>query len=81
MICIVGFVAILNFLGHLLGGRECQINLARLGLILGVLGGLSWSLGVIVETKFLGKKGNYKFLPEWNWFIIKSNDEEKKPND
>jgi hypothetical protein len=81
VISIVVFAAILSLIGYLLSGREGLLNLARFGLILGVLGGLLSSVGMILEANFWGKKGNYKFLPEWNWFIKKSDDENQKPDD
>jgi hypothetical protein len=30
---------------------------------------------MIFEAKFWGGEGNYKFLPEWSWFIKKSDDD------
>ena len=78
VIGIVTSVAILSLLGYLLAGREGLINMMYFGLLIGVLGGFLSSLGLIVEANFWGKKGNYQFFPEWNWFIKKSDDEDKK---
>jgi len=81
VIGIVVGVSILSLLGYILGGWEGLINMVYFGVVLGVLGGFTAGIGVIVQANFWGKKGNYKFLPEWNWFINKSEDEDKKHND
>jgi len=81
VIGIVVSVSILSLIGYILGGWEGFINMVYFGVVLGVLGGLFAGIGVIVQANFWGKKGNYKFLPEWNWFINNSVDEYKKHND
>ena len=81
VIGIVVSVSILSLLGYILGGWEGLINMVYFGVVLGVLGGLSAGIGVIVQANFWGKKGNYKLLPEWNWFINNSVDVDKKHND
>jgi hypothetical protein len=69
-------VVLLGGFGYLLSGREGMINMAYWGLALGLIGGFSSGLGILFEAKFWGE-GNYRILPEWDWFTKKSNDEKK----
>jgi hypothetical protein len=80
VICIIGSVATMSLIGYLLGGREGLINMAIIGLLFGLVGSLSL-VGAFVQAKFWGKKSNYKFLPDWNWFVKKSDNEDNKPNE
>jgi len=77
VISIVLCIFVLGIFGYLLGGTEGLINMAYWGLGLGLLGGFSWGIGMIFEAKFWGGEGNYKFLPEWSWFIKKPDDSHK----
>jgi len=70
-------VVVLGIFGYLLAGKEGMINMAYWGVALGLIGGFSSGLGIIFEAKFWGE-GNYKIFPEWNWFVKKSDDKEKK---
>ena len=78
VISLVLCVSVLGLLGYLLGGIVGLVNMAYWGLTLGLLGGFSWGIGMIFEARFWGGEGNYKFLPEWSWFVKKSEDEDKK---
>lgn len=77
VICIVVCVVILCTLGYIFGGREGLLNMAYWGLVFGLVGGFSWGIGMILLARFYGSDENYRFLPEWNWFIKKSGDEDK----
>ena len=77
VISVVLSVVILGLLGYLLGGTVGLVNMAYWGLALGLLGGFSIGIGMIFQAKFWGGEGNYKIFPEWNWFIKKSDDEDK----
>lgn len=74
---VIAGVLLLGVFGYILAGREGMINMAYWGVALGLIGGFSSGLGIIFETKFWGD-GNYKIFPEWNWFVKKSDDNEKK---
>ena len=67
-------VVLLGAFGYLLAGKEGMVNMASWGVALGLMGGFSSGLGILFEAKFWGD-GNYKILPEWDWFIKKSKDE------
>jgi hypothetical protein len=70
-------IVILGSFGFLLGGREGLVNMVYWGIALGLIGGFSSGIGIIFEAKFWGE-GNYKIFPEWNWFVKKSDDQDKK---
>ena len=70
-------VVILGGFGYLLGGKEGLINMVYWGIVLGLIGGFSAGLGMIFEAKFWSGDSNYKLFPEWNWFIKKSDDDQK----
>ena len=74
---VIAGVLLLGVFGYILAGREGMINMAYWGVALGLIGGFSSGLGIIFEAKFWGD-GNYKIFPEWNWFVKKSDDNEKK---
>jgi hypothetical protein len=78
VISVILCIVILGALGFLLGGTVGLVNMMYWGLVLGLLGGFSWGLGMIFQANFWGREGNYKMFPEWNWFIKKSDDEDKK---
>lgn len=71
-------VVLLGIFGYLLGGREGLVNMVYWGVALGLIGGFSAGLGMIFEAKFWGGDGNYKLFPEWNLFVKKADDEDKK---
>lgn len=77
VVSIVLSVGILGLLGYLLGGTVGLVNMMYWGLALGLLGGFSWGIGMIFEAKFWGGEGNYELFPLWNWFIKKSDDDDK----
>lgn len=78
LVSVILCVGILGLMGYLLGGQAGLVNMVYWGLILGLLGGFSWGIGMIFEAKFWGGEGNYKLFPDWNWFIKKSDDKHKK---
>lgn len=78
VISVVFSVGLLGLLGYLLGGTVGLVNMMYWGLGLGLLGGFSFGIGMIFQAKFWGGEGNYKMFPEWNWFIKKSDDNQKR---
>jgi len=68
---------ILGGFEYLLAGREGLGNMTYWGIALGLIGGFSSGIGLIFEAHYWGE-GNYKVFPEWNWFIKKSEDGDKK---
>ena len=78
VISVVLCVVVLGLFGYLLGGMDGLVNMAYFGLALGLLGGFSFGIGMIFQSKFWGSEGNYKFLPEWTLFMKKSEDENKR---
>lgn len=78
VISVVLCVAVLGLLGYLVGGTVGLVNMMNWGLVLGLLGGFSFGIGMIFQAKFWGGEGNYKMFPEWNWFIKKSDDDQKR---
>jgi len=77
VISVVLCVVVLGLFGYLLSGTVGLVNMMYWGLAFGLLGGFSWGIGMIFEAKFWGGEGNYKILPEWNWFIRNSDDDQK----
>jgi hypothetical protein len=70
-------VGLLSLLGYLLGGMAGLVNMMYWGLTLGLLGGFSWGIGMIIEAKFWGGDGNHELFPLANWFIKDSDDDHK----
>ena len=70
-------VVVLGAFGYFLAGREGMINMAYWGVALGLIGGFSTGVGVLFEAKMWGDGRNISMLPEWNWFVKKSEDEKK----
>ena len=72
-------ILLLGGFGYLLAGKEGMINMAYWGIALGLIGGFSSGLGIIFEARFWEDGKNVQILPEWNWFVKKS-DNEKHDN-
>jgi len=77
VVSVVLCAGVLGLLGYIFGGTEGFINMAYFGTALGLLGGFSFGIGMIFQAKFWGGESNYKILPEWTWFIKKSDDDQK----
>jgi hypothetical protein len=72
-------VVLMGGFGYLLSGKEGLVNMAYWGLAIGLIGGFFSGIGLIFESKFWGD-GNFQIMPEWNWFIKKSEDDKQKKN-
>jgi len=78
VISVVLCVIVFGLFGYLFGGMEGLVNMAYFGIALGLLGGFSFGIGMIFQAKFWGGDEHYKLLPEWTWFIKKSDNGNKK---
>ncbi len=67
-------VLLMGGFGYLLSGKVGLVNMAYWGLAIGLIGGFSTGIGLIFESKFWGD-GNFQIMPEWNWFIKRSDDD------
>jgi hypothetical protein len=78
VISVVLCVGVLSLPGYLFGGMAGLVNMMYWGLTLGLLGGFSWGIGMIIEAKFWGGDGKYELFPLANWFIKNSDDDHKR---